>query len=81
MQQLDDDVRWRVLARGDSAPQSDDQAVIADYFNLGTSLSQLADLWAARDVRFSTIREYIPGGEESHIQLNMAPVLYNVAAL
>ena len=61
MQQLDDDVRWKVLARGDSAPQSDDHAVIADYFNLGTSLSQLADLWAAQDVRFSTIREYIPG--------------------
>lgn len=38
-----------------------DAAVIHEYFNLGTSLSQLSQHWAARDPRYALIAPALPG--------------------
>lgn len=38
-----------------------DAAVIRDYFNLGTSLTQLSQHWAARDPRYALVAPALPG--------------------
>ncbi|GLC39594.1 hypothetical protein PLESTB_000809200 [Pleodorina starrii] len=59
--QLPDDVRYRVLARGRDASSADDAAVLRDYFNLDTRLSQLATGWAASCSRFRDVSPHFPG--------------------
>ena len=54
-------MEYKVLARGDDALPSDDAAVLRDYFNAGTSLGQLAQLWAKSDPRFRNVHPYFPG--------------------
>eukprot|EP00879_Flechtneria_rotunda_P019415 GHRR01020392.1.p1 GENE.GHRR01020392.1~~GHRR01020392.1.p1 ORF type:complete len:645 (+),score=244.11 GHRR01020392.1:58-1992(+) len=61
IRQLNDDVEYRVLARGPSAPRSGDPAAMRDYFNLDTSLSTLSLEWAQRDERFRCIAPHLPG--------------------
>ena len=54
-------MEYKVLARGDDALPCDDAAVLRDYFNAGTSLGQLAQLWAKSDLRFRNVHPYFPG--------------------
>ena len=54
-------MEYKVLARGDDALPCDDAAVLRDYFNAGTSLGQLAQLWAESDPRFCNVHPYFPG--------------------
>ena len=61
MRQQKDDVEYKVLARGDDALPCDDAAVLRGYFNAGTSLGQLAQLWAQSDPRFRHVHPYFPG--------------------
>lgn len=61
VQQTEEDVRYRVLARGPGTPAAEDAAALHDYFNLGTNLLQLSEAWAAADPRFAHIQQYIPG--------------------
>jgi hypothetical protein len=61
VQQAEDDVLYRVLARGPATPAAEDSGALHDYFNLGTNLLQLSEAWAAADPRFAHIRQYLPG--------------------
>lgn len=61
VQQTEEDVQYRVLARGPDTPAAEDAAALHDYFNLGTNLLQLSEAWAAADPRFAHIQQYIPG--------------------
>eukprot|EP00878_Enallax_costatus_P022424 GHUV01023788.1.p2 GENE.GHUV01023788.1~~GHUV01023788.1.p2 ORF type:complete len:170 (+),score=14.38 GHUV01023788.1:114-623(+) len=61
LRQLEDDVHWRVVARGPLAPESGDADVMRDYFNLDTSLKTLSAEWSSRDDRFRRIAPCIPG--------------------
>ena len=61
MRQPGEDVEYSVLARGlDSEPQQE-QAVLQDYFNLHTSLTDLSHGWAQQDPRFEAVAPYFPG--------------------
>ena len=62
MQQTEQDVLWRVLARGQGAAATGDAAALAEYFNLGVCLAERAAVWATRDERFSQLRPFFPGG-------------------
>ncbi len=62
MQQTEQDVLWRVVARGQEAASTGDAAALADYFNLGVCLAERAAEWATRDERFSRLRPFFPGG-------------------
>jgi len=61
MRQKEDDVEYKVLARGEDAMPSDDANVLQDYFNAGTSLRELAQIWASKDPRFCNVHPYFPG--------------------
>jgi hypothetical protein len=61
LRQEDDDVRYRVLSRGTGAYACGDSAALHDYFNLGTSLEQLSQIWAEHDPRFQKLQPYFPG--------------------
>lgn len=61
MRQEEDDVQYKVLARGEDALVSDDAAVLRDYFHAGTGLSELAQQWAKQDARFCNVHPYFPG--------------------
>lgn len=61
MRQEQDDVAFRVLARGEGAHVAQDEAALHDYFNLGTSLAELSLQWAQGDARFRKICPYYPG--------------------
>ena len=61
MRQEEDDVLFRVLARGDGALPSEDAAALHDYFNLGSRMADLSTHWAERDPRFRNIHPYFPG--------------------
>lgn len=59
MRQEDDDVAWRVVARGAGAAADDadaDAAALMDYFNLGVDLAVLYEEWMAADARFCKVR-------------------------
>ena len=72
MRQEQDDVAFRVLARGEGAHAAQDGAALHDYFNLGTSLAKLSLQWAQGDGRFRNICPYYPGTLISPCQL-LAP--------
>lgn len=61
LKQLDNDVVWRTVARGPLAPEQEDAAVMREYFNLDTQLSELSAEWSKRDDRFRRISPCIPG--------------------
>ena len=61
MRQLDGDVEYQVVARGPQALAIEDAAVLHDYFNLGTSLADLARQWCAADTRFCTVHPHLQG--------------------
>lgn len=61
MRQEEDDVLFRVLARGTGALPSEDAAALHDYFNLGSRMADLSAHWAERDPRFRNIHPYFPG--------------------
>ncbi|GAB4821909.1 hypothetical protein N2152v2_008955 [Parachlorella kessleri] len=61
LRQLDGDVEYQVVARGPQALAAEDAAVLHDYFNLGTSLAELAQQWCAADARFCTVHPHLPG--------------------
>ncbi|KAK9811557.1 hypothetical protein WJX72_005824 [[Myrmecia] bisecta] len=61
VQQLEDDVVYQVIARGEGAHPADDEAVLRDYFSLDASLAALSEEWAQQDARFRNIRAYFPG--------------------
>ncbi len=61
MRQEEDDVLFRVLARGDGALPGEDAAALHDYFNLGSRMADLSAHWADRDPRFRNIHPYFPG--------------------
>lgn len=52
---------YRVLARGSGPDPKEDAAALHDYFNLGTSLSELSRHWAQQDPRFRALRPCFPG--------------------
>ena len=66
MMQQADDAEYKVLARGENALPGEDAAVLRDYFNAGTSLNQLAELWAKSDPRFRNVHPYFPGRRLLH---------------
>jgi hypothetical protein len=61
MRQLADDVQYRVLARGACANPAGDAAALADYFNLGTQLAELAPAWRAACPRYAHVAALLPG--------------------
>ena len=61
MRQQEDDVEYKVLARGESALPCEDAGVLRDYFNAGTSLQDLSQTWAGNDARFRSVHPYFPG--------------------
>lgn len=61
MQQTPNDVRYLVIARGDSAASSEDAAVLRNYFNLQACLEELSQQWSSRDARYKSIHTYFPG--------------------
>ena len=64
MRQEQDDVAFRVLARGEGAHAAQDEAALQDYFNLRTSLAELSLLWTQGDARFRKICPYFPGAPQ-----------------
>ena len=65
MRQEQDDVAFRVLARGEGAHVAQDESALHDYFNLGTSLAKLSLQWAQGDARFRKICPYYPGAPQT----------------
>ncbi|GLI60349.1 hypothetical protein VaNZ11_002470, partial [Volvox africanus] len=61
LRQLEDDVLYRVLARGQDADPAADATVLHDYFNLDTSLGHLATGWATSCSRFRDVSPHFPG--------------------
>ena len=61
VQQTPSDVRYQVIARGDSAASSEDAAVLRNYFNLQACLEELSQEWSSRDARYKSIHGYFPG--------------------
>lgn len=61
LKQLENDVHWRIVARGPLAPEHEDAASMRSYFNLDTSLATLSTEWSERDNRFRRIAPCIPG--------------------
>lgn len=61
LRQLQEDVHWRVVARGPAAPDHKDAEVMREYLNLDTSLAALSAEWCSRDGRFTRISPCIPG--------------------
>ena len=61
VRQQEDDAEYRVLARSETAAPLDDGNVLRDYFNAGTSLGELAKIWASKDPRFCSVHPYFPG--------------------
>lgn len=61
MRQEENDVLFRVLARGAGAVPCGDAAALHDYFNLGSRMAKLTAHWAERDPRFRSIHPYFPG--------------------
>ncbi|BDA51122.1 N-glycosylase/DNA lyase at N-terminal half [Coccomyxa sp. Obi] len=61
MRQEENDVLFRVLARGAGAVPCGDAAALHDYFNLGSRMADLTAHWAERDPRFRSIHPYFPG--------------------
>lgn len=61
IRQLDEDVHYRVIARGTGASPADDAAALADYFNLSHSLSALAPGWTAACPRYAAVAPHLPG--------------------
>lgn len=64
MRQEEDDVVFRVLARGAGALPSEDGAALHNYFNLDSRLGDLSRHWTERDPRFHSIQPYFPGEQE-----------------
>lgn len=61
MKQGPTDVQYRILARGPAAQPAEDAAALGDYFNLSTSLAELAAGWRAADERFARLSAALPG--------------------
>ncbi len=61
VQQMPEDVKYQVVARGESASSAEDAAVLRDYFNLQACLEDLCLEWSNRDGRFKSIHTYFPG--------------------
>eukprot|EP00892_Ulva_mutabilis_P000326 jgi/Ulvmu1/10294/UM060_0096.1 len=61
MKQLQDDVSWRVIARGSSASPDDDLKVLSDYFNLEVDLAKLAKYWASQDPHYEFVNQRLFG--------------------
>lgn len=61
LRQLQDDVKWQVLARGPGSSPDADAAALHDYFNLGIDLAAFYSEWAERDERFWHIAPALPG--------------------
>lgn len=61
LRQLEDDVVYRILARGDGVSAEDDEAVLADYFNLSVSLTTLTAKWSDADSHFAKLSAALPG--------------------
>ncbi|DBA76918.1 TPA: 8-oxoguanine glycosylase ogg1 [Trebouxia sp. C0004] len=61
VQQTPSDVRYQVIARGDSAACSEDAAVLRNYFNLQACLEELSQEWSSRDSRYKSLHSYFPG--------------------
>lgn len=71
LRQEENDVSYRILARGSDASPSADFAALHDYFNLGTSLTALSQQWAQQDTRFCALRPCFPGAESPFLQLEL----------
>ena len=54
------EVECQVIARGQDADSQQDAAVLTDYFNLETVLSEVGRTWSA-DARFGSIHPYFNG--------------------
>ena len=65
MRQEENDVMFRVLARGAGAVPSGDAAALHEYFNLGSRMADLTAHWAERDPRFRRIHPYFPGPHDT----------------
>lgn len=61
MRQLESDVAWRVLGRAGGATPEGDAAALDDYFNLDTSLAELARCWAAACPYFAHVHQHFKG--------------------
>ena len=74
MEQMEDSVRYRVVARGGGAegastasdesrsdPSIEDAEVLREYFQLRLKLADFVDHWSGRDERFRAIKGYYPG--------------------
>ncbi|CAG9465666.1 unnamed protein product [Pedinophyceae sp. YPF-701] len=68
VRQLEDDVEYRVIARGPAAAHADagdpapaDHAAVVDYFNLGHCLAEMTCEWAAADERFRDVHPHFHG--------------------
>ena len=68
MRQEQDDVAFRVLARGEGTHAAQDEAALHDYFNLRTSLAELSAQWAQGDGCFRKICPYYPGAPQAPCQ-------------
>ena len=66
LQQLEADVQYQVIARGEAAGAADDAAVLRDYFNLNACLTDLSREWSQRDQRFNSVHQYFPGAMHQH---------------
>ena len=75
MEQMEDSVRYRVVARGGGAegastasdesrsdPSIEDAEVLREYFQLRLKLADFVEHWSGRDERFRAIKGYYPGG-------------------
>jgi hypothetical protein len=58
VRQLGPEVQYRVLARGQDAAESEDAALLSDYFNCSTDLAELCQHWSSRDPRFKALYPY-----------------------
>jgi len=66
LEQLDDSLRYRVIARGkacedDSVDREEDLQELKDYFQLDLKLADFISHWSSCDERFKAVKDYYPG--------------------
>ncbi|KAL4458510.1 hypothetical protein ABPG75_013375 [Micractinium tetrahymenae] len=61
LRQLANDVQYQVIARAPQDLAAADAAALRDYFNLPTSLAQLAPGWCAACDRYAAVHALLPG--------------------
>lgn len=61
LQQSENDVMFRIMARGLPASPKEDWAILHDYFNLSTSLTTLREQWCEQDSHFNKVAPFFPG--------------------